>query len=79
MFFVILCWVLFSCEPEPKKLTPRMMKQVDNEFRKIKKELRQEADSFCAIYQGEKLQIVVDSIVEFRMFQDKQKRIHIEE
>lgn len=75
---VIFC-TLFSCESEPKKLTPRMMKEVDQEFRKVKKEMQEEMDSLCILYQEKHLAETVDSIVELRMQQDKQNRIYIDD
>jgi hypothetical protein len=54
-----------------------MMKEVDNEFRKIKKGLTEEMDSLCAGYKEKHLASAVDSLVELRLSQDKEKRIYI--
>ena len=78
-FLVVVVCMLLSCESEPKKLTPRMMKEVDQQFRKVKKEMQEEMDSLCILYQEKHLVETVDSIVELRMLQDKQNRIHIDE
>ncbi len=74
-----ILWLLTACKSEPKKLTPRMMKEVDKEFRKTKKSLMEEMDSLCILYKEKELEDAVDSLVELRLLQDKEKRIYIED
>ncbi|HKK89186.1 MAG TPA: hypothetical protein VJ917_10070 [Saprospiraceae bacterium] len=80
LFFVVAAAGLFiTCQSEPQKLTPRMMKEVDQEFRKAKQGLKEEMDSLCLIYREEHQASAVDSLVELRLLQDKEKRIYIDD
>lgn len=80
LFFVVAAaWLFATCKSEPKKLTPRMMKEVDQEFRKAKKSLKEEMDSLCLIYREEHQASAVDSLVALRLLQDKENRIYIDD
>ncbi len=77
ILIVVLGFLVGSCINNEPSLTPRIMKEVNKEFRKSRKDIKTEADSLCSIYREEHLQTIVDSILEARIKKDQEKKITI--
>jgi hypothetical protein len=53
------------------------MKEVDQEFRKSRKAIKEEMDSLCAEQNAIYLDKAIDSLVELRLDEFKRKRVEI--
>lgn len=77
IFLVFLGLIIQSCINSEPTLTPRLMKEVNKEFRKSRKDIKNEADSLCQLYREEHFQQITDSILQVRIQKDQERKIII--
>lgn len=77
-YWVSIAIILISCEPSPSNLSPRVLKKVDSEFRKMRNEVKRDQDSLCLIFQKKVKNEMIDSLLSLRIKEYGEKRIIID-